>query len=166
VRTFPDPEQDVEWGDADSVEVKVGDTFFINDYVATFKSVERLSEIDGIQLVDQDVAVKASIEIQGEYDNYLAEPIYIIRDRMAGKIPTTINDLAARVSINSINPERNSFTFEVYTTQKDWIIMEAVEKPWINILWTGTLLLTIGFTVAIVRRYQEFTNFRNKGLES
>jgi len=166
VRTYPDPEQDVEWGEPDSIEVRVGDTFFVNDYVATFKSIERLSEIDGIQLAEQDVAVKASIEIQGEYDNYLAEPIYIIRDRMAGKIPTTINDLAARISINSINPERNSFTFDVYTTQKEWIIMEAVEKPWINILWTGTLLLTIGFIVAIVRRYQEFTNFRNKGLES
>jgi len=44
--------------------------------------------------------------------------------------------------------------------------MEAVEKPYINLLWIGTLLLCFGFFIAILRRYEDFMIFRNKGLES
>lgn len=85
---------------------------------------------------------------------------------MAGRVPEVVNDLAAKITILNIEPETNSFTFGINTTQKDWIIMEAVEKPWINILWTGTLLLVIGFIVAIIRRYQEFMKMRDKGMEA
>jgi cytochrome c-type biogenesis protein CcmF len=166
VRTFPDPEQETSWSETQEITVEVGDNFFINDYVATFKEIVRIEDVDNLDLGPGDVAVKAIIEIQGEYDNYLAEPVYIIKDRMAGRLPETVTDVAAQITIQSIQPENNSFTFGIKTTQKDWIIMEAVEKPLINILWIGTLLLVIGFIVAIIRRYEEFKTFRNKGLEA
>lgn len=166
VRTFPDPEQEITWSEMEEVKVPVGENFFINDYVARFVEMKRVNELEGVTLGMGDVAVKAIIEIQGEYKNYIAEPTYIIKDRMAGRVPDVVNDLAAKISILTIDPESNSFTFGVSTTQKDWIIMEAVEKPWINILWIGTLLLVIGFVVAIIRRYQEFIKMRDKGMEA
>jgi len=43
--------------------------------------------------------------------------------------------------------------------------MEAVEKPWINLLWLGTFLVVIGFVIAINRRYTEFVLMRDKGVE-
>ena len=166
VRTFPDPAQETDWGEVQEYQVAVGDDFFINDYVATFKKMERIEQVEGMTLMKNDVAVKAVIEIQGEYQNYLATPIYLIKDQMAGKIPATVYDLAARITVESIDPETDSFTFGVQRTQKDWIIMEAVEKPYINLLWIGALLLCFGFFIAILRRYEEFMIFRNKGLES
>ena len=166
VRTFPDPAQETDWGEVQEYQVAVGDEFFINDYVATFKKMERVEQVEGVTLMKKDVAVKAVIEIQGEYQHYLAAPIYLIKDQMAGKIPATVHDLAARITVESIDPETDSFTFGVQRTQKDWIIMEAVEKPYINLLWIGALLLCFGFFIAILRRYEEFMIFRNKGLES
>ena len=124
--------------------------------------MERVDQIDGVTLKGNDVAVKAVIEIQGEYQNHLATPIYLIKDQMAGKIPATVYNLASRITVESIDPETETFTFGVQMTQKDWIIMEAVEKPFINLLWIGALLLCFGFFVAILRRYEELMIFRNK----
>jgi len=39
--------------------------------------------------------------------------------------------------------------------QKDWVVIKAMEKPLINILWIGTGLLAIGFAMAMVRRFRE-----------
>jgi cytochrome c-type biogenesis protein CcmF len=45
------------------------------------------------------------------------------------------------------------------------VILKALEKPLINLLWIGTLVLTIGFGMAIYRRYSEFYKMKRKGLE-
>ena len=34
----------------------------------------------------------------------------------------------------------------------DWIVLKAIEKPAINLLWLGTFVLTAGFLIAIYRR--------------
>lgn len=165
VRTFPDPEQETEWSETKEIKVEPGKPFFINDYVARFIKMEPLANLSGVELNPGDVAVKAIIEIEGETETYTAEPIYIIKQNQAGKIPYLVNDLGAKIHIESIIPEENSFVFGISTTQKDWIIMEAVEKPGINLLWLGTFILVIGFGVAINRRYGEFIKMRDKGME-
>ena len=165
ISNLPDPDAEREWSEVEEIKVKVGDQFFINDYVASFLRMERVQEIDGISLEGDDVAVKAVIEIQTEQSPILVEPIYVIKNRMAGKLPDEIKSVAAKITIQSIQPEDDSFTFGISTTQKDWIILEAVEKPGINILWSGTLILIMGFFIAISRRYSEFQKSRDKGLE-
>jgi len=165
VRTIPDPDQETTWTELKELKVAPGDTFYINDYVAEFKEMVTLTEVEGVKLEPGDLAIQAEIIIQGEYQNYPAKPIYVIKNNMAGKVPYIVNDLGAKLTIESILPEENSFVFGLSTTQKDWIIIEAVEKPWINILWTGTLLLVFGFSVAIKRRYSDFKKMRDKDME-
>ncbi len=166
VRTFPDPEQEDEWGEMKEYTVAVGEQFFVNDYVAELTGVERVMELPGTTLGEEDVAIKAQIKLMGPYDEYLAEPIYIIKDKMAGRIADEVTDLAAKITLLDINPQENSFTIGANTRQKDWIILEAVEKPLINILWIGTIVLVLGFIMAIHRRYTEFVKMRDKGLEA
>lgn len=165
VRIYPDPEQEIKWSEVEEITVSPGSQFFINDYVANFISIEPLHEIPGITMGANDLAVKAIIEIEGEFQTYIAEPIYVIKNNMAGRIPDVVNDLSSRITIQSINPDENTFVFGLSTTQKDWIIIEAVAKPWINVLWLGTLLLVVGFGIAISRRYTEFQKMRDKGME-
>ena len=166
IRIYSDPEEDIKWSDTEMVTLQIGQPFFINDYTGRFVGMEPLQEINGNPPKEGEVAVKAILEIEGEFETYTAEPVYIIRDRMVGKLPFIVNDLASKVYIESINPDDNSFTFGLNTTQKDWIIMEAVEKPLINILWTGTFLMVLGFVIAISRRYVEFMKMRDKGVEA
>ena len=163
VRTFPDPDQATEWSDAEETKVIIGENFFINDYVATLDRLEPIDKGsgDGILLGKNDIAVKAVINVQGEYRNYVAEPVFIIRNKeFVGRVDDQVNDLAFKISIQKILPEEKAVIFAFETTQKDWIILEAVKKPWINLLWIGVFFLVIGFVVAIHRRYKELINSR------
>ena len=166
VRTFPDPNTEIQWTDQDTVELKLGETFHVNDFVATLEDVNRIDNIAGVPLGMEDVAVKAKIKILGSSNQeYYAEPIYLIKNRMVGRIPEVIDDVAAKLTLMNIFPEKGSFEIGINTTQKNWIILEAVEKPLINVLWLGTLLVVIGFLIAINRRYTEFIKMRDKGVE-
>ncbi len=166
VRTFPDPDQKTNWSEPEEIKVVIGDQFFINDYVATLEKIEPVSEIDGTSLSSDDVAIKAVIKVQGEYKDYFVEPFFMIRNQeYVGRVDKHVHDLAFRVSIQNILPKENALVLVHQSTQKDWIIMEAVKKPWINLLWIGTFLLVIGFIVAIYRRYTEFMKMRDKGIE-
>lgn len=167
VRTFPEPDQELDWSETQEVKVAIGGQFFVNDYVATLERMEPISEIDGAAISKSDVAVKAVINVQGEYKDYLSEPIFLIRNQeFVGRIDDQVHDLAFKISIQNILPQENAVILSYQTTQKDWIIMEAVKKPWINLLWLGTILLVIGFIVAIRRRYLEFMKMRDKGIET
>ena len=103
--------------------------------------------------------------MKGEYEEYVAEPIFIIRNRMVGRIPDEIKDLGIRLTLMNIHPETGEFTIGINTRQKDWIVLKAFEKPMINVLWLGTLVLMTGFGIAIVRRAREFKKMKEKGLE-
>jgi cytochrome c-type biogenesis protein CcmF len=60
-----------------------------------------------------------------------------------------------RLGFTMANPDTGKFTITGATTQKDWIILNALEKPYISLLWIGTILMGIGFAIAAVRRFKD-----------
>jgi cytochrome c-type biogenesis protein CcmF len=159
-------EQDEDqWSKLEEIMVSANQEFFANDYVSVLESVERIDSVGNVRLDSADIAVKALIRLKGEYQEYIAEPIFIIRNRMIGRIPDEVRDLGVQLTLMNIHPETSQFTVGIKTRQKDYIVLKALEKPLINVLWLGTGLLLAGFTVAIVRRYKEFKKMKEKGLE-
>ena len=154
-----------EWSKVEEIRVPAKREFFANDYVAVLEAVERIFRVGNVTLDSADVAVKASIRVRGEHQDYIAEPIFIIRNRMVGRIPYEITDLGVQLTLMSIHPESGEFTIGVSSRQKDWIVIKALEKPLINVLWLGTLVLMTGFSMAMVRRFSEFRKMKEKGLE-
>jgi cytochrome c-type biogenesis protein CcmF len=159
-----DPDK-AEWSKVEELEVSARQQFFANDYVCVLEKVERIFSVGTTKLDSADVAVKAIITVKGEYQEYTAEPIFIIRNRMVGRIPFEIRDLGIQFSVLNIHPESGKFTIGISTRQKDWIVLKALEKPMINVLWIGTLVLMTGFGIAMTRRFREFNKMKEKGLE-
>ncbi|MDN5215699.1 cytochrome c biogenesis protein CcsA [Fulvivirgaceae bacterium BMA12] len=159
------PEDQVEWSDPETHTVKLGQRFFINDFVTILDKVERVENVAELGLNESDLAVRASISIFSNEGKYTIEPLYIIRERMLGRVPETLQELGIQIIFSKIDPQTNEFTFEVRTTQRDFIVLKAVQKPGINVLWTGTMVMILGFIIAIRRRYREFIKMRNKGTE-
>ena len=159
-----DPEK-ADWSEQEEVRVSANQEFFANDYVAALEKVERIFNIGTVTLDSADVAVKASIRVKGEYEDYFAEPIFLIRNRMVGRIPDEVEDLGVQMTLLNIHPETNQFSIGISTRQKDYVILKAMEKPLINVLWIGTLMLLVGFGLAMFRRFREFTLMKEKGLE-
>lgn len=145
-----------DWSEVQELKVHPNDKFFVNDYVAYLDKVERITQLPGLRLSDEDVAVKVTVRIEGEHDTYLVEPLFIIRNRTeVGRIPDEAGELGVRLTLLNIHPQENEFVLGLQTRQKDWVIIKAMEKPYINILWLGTGLITIGFLVAMVRRFRD-----------
>ena len=149
-------ETEPEWSKMEEVRVKIGQQFFVNDYVAVLEKVERMDQIPGLVMTDNDVAVKANVKIDGEHSSYHAEPIFLIKDRSeVGRIPFEVGELGVKITLLNIHPETNEFTLGLQGRQKDWVIIKAMEKPYINVLWIGTVILMLGFTMSMVRRFKE-----------
>jgi cytochrome c-type biogenesis protein CcmF len=149
-------ENEPEWSKLEEIRVKIGQNFFVNDYVAVLEGVERIEGVEGVNFPDEDIAVKAKIRISGEHDVYDADPVFLIRNRSeVGRIPSEIGELGVRLMLLNIHPDTNEFTLGFNTRQKDWVIIKAMEKPYINILWLGTGLMMVGFVTAMVRRFKE-----------
>ncbi|MDX1629747.1 MAG: cytochrome c biogenesis protein CcsA, partial [Fulvivirga sp.] len=165
VSSIRNPDENVEWSELQEFRVKLDENFFANDYVAKVENVERISELEGVELTAQDVAIKATILVLGEEDQYIAEPLFIIKNNMVGRIPEDIGELGLRFTLLNVHPETDQFSIGVNTRQKDWVVLKAMEKPLINVLWGGTIILMIGFAIATGRRYTEFKKMREKGLE-
>ena len=158
-------DENTEWSEKETITVQPGGRFFINDYVAEFKSLERLPSVNFVDMGPNDAAVKATIEVFVEDNQTLyLEPKFIIKDNNLGRPPEVNQEIASRITLENINPEDGSVELGLETTQKDWIILQAIEKPQINILWIGTIVMIIGFIVATRRRYIEFMKMRDKGM--
>jgi len=164
VSSVPDPNAEGTWSPNETYQVAPRDTFFVNDYVAIFDGVTQTHELEGTPLGPNDAAVKANVRILDKEREYTMSPVFIIRDRMVGRKAETNDELGLRLQLNEIDPRTGLFTFTANTTQRDYIVMKAMEKPLINVLWIGTLVLVIGFGMAAIRRYREFIKIRNKGM--
>jgi cytochrome c-type biogenesis protein CcmF len=155
-----------DWSAREELRIKRNATFFANDYVAQLVSLQRADSLGGEKLDSTFLAVKARITVSGKDEQYMAEPVLIIgTQKRGGLLADEIPELGLRFTLMNIHPQTDEVTIGVETRQKDWVVIKALEKPLINILWLGTGLLMVGFGVAIARRFREFRLMRQKGLE-
>jgi cytochrome c-type biogenesis protein CcmF len=153
ITSVPDPRKEQPWSPSIPHELSVGDTLFLNDYFAVFRAIEQAHEVPGIKLEPGDIALQADMIISGEKGRqYHAHPIFLLRDRQIGRVPDEVEDLGLRLTLDQIDPVKGKFTLGVSTTAKDYIVLQATEKPFINLLWGGTLLMGLGLTLSIRQR--------------
>ena len=153
ISSVPDPRKEVPWSQPVPHELSVGDTLFLNDYFAVFRAIEQAHDVPGIQLLPGDIALQADMIISGERGRqYHAHPVFLVRNREIGRVPDEVEDLGLRITLNQIDPAKGKFTFAISTTGKDYIILKAAEKPFINLLWGGTLLMGFGLLLSMRQR--------------
>ena len=164
VATAPDPSAEDKWQKTETYSVAIRDTFFLNDYVAILDDVARTNQVEGMEIGPNDAAVKARVRVLDKNGEHILSPTFIIKDRLVGRQAETSEELGIRLQLNEINPQTGKFTFAVNRTQRDYIVMKALEKPLINLLWIGTFIVVLGFLIATVRRYREFAKMKVKGV--
>jgi cytochrome c-type biogenesis protein CcmF len=155
-----------DWSEREEIRVKRNQEFFANDYVSTVEEMTRIYELGGEKLDSSFVAVKAKISVKGERHDYVTEPIIVYgSNARGGIIPDEITDLGLKISLLNIHPETDEISLGIQSRQKDWVVIKALEKPFVNVLWLGTLVLMAGFGVAMTRRFHDFNKMKEKGLE-
>lgn len=151
-----DTETQEEYKNTSTEQLAPGDTLFAGQALLIFNGFEREVDRDEYNLEADDIAVAANItalEISGKKTTL--SPLYVIRDRMAVPIPAEMKELGFRLVINKVLPEEGKVEIALYEkpeAYREFIVMQAMIFPWINILWAGCVVMIIGTVMAIRRR--------------
>ena len=68
-----------------------------------------------------------------------------------GLITDIVYDLGVKVFLSSILPKKEKFTISFETTQKNWVIIEAMKKPLINLMWLGFFIMIFGLLLSLFK---------------
>jgi cytochrome c-type biogenesis protein CcmF len=139
-------------------EVSPGDTIRFREGYILLKSLKAGAQVQNIPLKDGDVSVGAELEIVTNDKKYTAEPVYMIRAGSAFDFAKKVDDAGLKLRFSKILPQKNKVEITVYQQpegQKKYIVMRAIQFPYINFFWSGTIIMVIGFLMSIFRRNKE-----------
>lgn len=139
-------------------EVAVGDTIPFKDGYIVLKSLNKEVQVQNIPLTGDDVAIGAKLEVVSHDKKYEAEPVFMIKNKSVLDFARKVEDAGLKLRLAKILPDKNKVEIVVYQqpqNKKPWIVMRALDFPYINFLWSGTIIMIIGFLLSISRRNKE-----------
>ena len=140
-------------------ELNIGDTIFSSKNIIIVDSMLVERNTNKFNLQKNDLALRAKLRIlDGEKKTFFAEPLFVIRDSsLTISDAALVKELGMKFSFKKIDPETGKLTIsyaENANNQKEFIVMQAIVFPMINILWIGCLFLMVGTILAIRHRYR------------
>lgn len=156
VETEEAKEKPEDYKNTETKQLAPGDTLFAGQALIIFNGFDRNVDRAKYNLQEGDIAVAASLtalDISGKQTPLT--PLYVIRDRMAIPVPAEMEELGLRLIVNKVLPEDGKVEIALYEkpdAYKEFIVMQAMIFPWINILWAGCVVMVIGTVMAMRRR--------------
>jgi cytochrome c-type biogenesis protein CcmF len=145
-------------------QVAVGDTIPFREGYAILTGIAKLDTLPKIPITDKDIAIGAKLQVVADNKTYTAEPYYLIRNKNAFDFSKTVDDAGLKFRFSKIIPDKadaSKTKIEITVYQKPasarkWIVMRAIQFPYINFLWSGTIIMVIGILLSIFRRNKEY----------
>ncbi|MEZ4824756.1 MAG: cytochrome c biogenesis protein CcsA [Bacteroidia bacterium] len=138
-----------------SFGMRIGDTVRIGETRLMLAELRNLTSRPDLQ--KYDVAAAAHIVAFSEGDTLVANPLYVIEGNRPGMITSQIEELGMDLAFVGITPDQDLIHIQVRQVDphSDFVVIKAISKPFINLLWLGTFILVAGFGISIYRRTQE-----------
>lgn len=143
---------------AQKFEVSAGDTIRLSDKYIIVKAINKNPNIQNLPLQSADLAVGMDLEIFAFNKTYSAQPIFLIRGNNTFDFGKTIDDIGMKLNFTNVLPQKNKLELSIRqkkATEKDYIVLRAVAFPYINLLWAGAIVMTLGFGIAIYNRWRK-----------
>ncbi len=174
IRLHPDmidytftPENQLDYKNA---TLKEDESVTIGNLKMTFMGVVRDPQHPSYVKQEGDLAVGGKILVEdlrtGESD--VVEPIYLIRESRPLILKDNSTKIGAHVRFASINPATETFDLQIAQEEKknngipleistksfrtDYIVLETIIFPGINLVWLGSLMMMIGLLVGMFYR--------------
>lgn len=149
----------VEYTDPESEDLAIGDTMYTSSAIVIFDSLygvtdtQRLAEFG---LNAGDLLVGANLRVY-DFDTELHHitTYFGAQELNAFSFAAEIEKIGLKIKLTHIDPVAEEMTFEWQETKnktKEFIILRAIVFPYINILWMGIILMSIGSIIAMVQR--------------
>jgi cytochrome c-type biogenesis protein CcmF len=139
-------------------EISVGDTVRFSGGYVVVKSVNRDARLQNIPITDNDVAVRMQLDVYSNNQVYTADPVFLLKSGVKYDFGKDVEGAGLKVRFTDIKPEKDKLELQLSEKIKaddDWIVLKAIQFPYINLFWGGTIIMVIGFILSIVRRNKE-----------
>lgn len=137
----------------------VKDTIYASNAIIVIDSLKTNLSQQEYEKTDSLLEVTAVLKAFNENGTvFKAYPKYIIKNNMIIPQDASIDSLGLKFTFWKINPDEGSIEItmaEKTNNSKDFIVMEAYMFPYINILWLGCIVMSIGTLIAIMDRYKK-----------
>lgn len=148
-----------EYDEPATYEVSIGDTLRYRNGFFVIEGVNKDAKLNDIPKGKDDILVGLQIKVHSaDEEEYAAEPIFLIKDGHTYDFNKDVDEQGLRFRFTNILPQKDKLEIMVYQKplpEKSWIVFKAIKFPYINFFWAGTIIMTIGFIMAISRRMKE-----------
>ncbi len=152
--------QEKEFENFKTDTVNIGQSFATGDANRQL-TVQKINVIESPETSNK-LHLQAEVLINTMGDTFIARPEFISEDKIRFK-ESVVNKAGVLVVFDRIIPDpkdpKNMLFVITSATRRpilDYIILKAIEFPYINLLWLGTFILIFGFTLSIIQRFKEF----------
>ena len=156
-----EPKEEKEFEHFKTDTVSIGQSFVTKDGTRqlTLKAIKPLTDYNETGKVH----LQAEILVNSIGDTFIARPEFITDKDNRIRIKEAIVDKAGvmlvfdRFMSDKNDPQNMKFIISsaIRKPKIDFIILEAIEFPYINLLWLGTFVLIFGFVLSIIQRFKE-----------
>lgn len=146
----------------DTFYLQLHDTVFTSQSFIILESLTRIPSQELTQIAnflhDSDLVVKATLKV---YDlknaQYTAEPLLGVHRWQLITFNDTIKEKNMIFTFANINPDKGKIAIIIQEPQhsgSQFVVMQAIEFPLINLLWIGCILMVAGSVISVIKRFQ------------
>lgn len=152
----------------ESFTIRQGDRFKFREFDIHFEGFDKHITHPGYIAKEGDVAVSAILRVRKDGQEYTAHPVYLIRGNQPFNLKDELPEPGLHFRFVKIDPASESVTMSVAqaepvshplpvsiaenATRSDWIVLEAIVFPGINLFWLGSLMMMLGLGISMWRR--------------
>lgn len=139
-------------------EVAVGDTIVTDKGYAILQQVNSNVKDGKVDMSNLQLLLGAEFKVVTLKGEFTVTPLYGIQQNSVVTFEEIIEEVGLRLRFTGVDPKTGKISVETAErdTSNDFIIMKAIVFPWINLVWAGTIIMVIGFMLAIIRRVKEY----------
>ena len=146
-------------------QILKGDTIVTDKAFIVLKNISsNIKDPDAkIDRQNMQLLLAADFDVFMLNKKFSTQAIYGIQNNGVVSYPGIVEEAALQIRFVGVDPKTGRIAIE--TADKDmsneFIIMKAIEFPWINLVWGGTIIMIVGFMFAIFRRVKEFRRHKD-----
>ncbi|MCB0516005.1 MAG: cytochrome c biogenesis protein CcsA [Chitinophagales bacterium] len=156
ISSVPDRTAESEEGlSLKEAELSVGDTVAVNNALIILEAIDPNPSKEDYFPLAGDVAAGAKLQVLGIEKNYRLEPLYVIRNLEETHYEDKVEDLGLTARFEKIYPDKGKIKLQFIsqTPKPEYVIMKVIKFPFINLLWLGCIIMSIGFFISL--RYRQ-----------
>jgi cytochrome c-type biogenesis protein CcmF len=156
ITSLPDPAKNKDTASFRTVNATVGDTIFYARGFAIVKDVRSFKEIPNVPLDVNDSASVATLEIIAKTGSrYEGKPILINKGGQTFLQTDTLAAESLVIQLQKVDGNKIELGIKESDSIMQYVTLKAYKFPFINLVWAGTIIMSLGFMISMFHRRQQ-----------